>query len=92
MDEQLLFFQYKHLPPQLQTVSKPFCNLAHDMAQNLPKNSQQRAVLSHLLIAKDAAVRAVLLPSLIQEQSGVYHAQSTQNYEKLNTLRAMDGE
>lgn len=29
LDPIMQFFSYKHLPPHLQAVSKPFCDLAH---------------------------------------------------------------
>lgn len=73
--EQILqFFQYTHLPPHLQTVSKPFCDLAHAIVAGdnvpesgtvtfgppLPRNAERTVALRKLLEAKDAAVRALL--------------------------------
>ena len=67
----LQFFAYEHLPPKLQAVSKPFCDLARtivgdDMAAGtsvefpLPRNPERTVALRKLLEAKDAAVRAAL--------------------------------
>jgi hypothetical protein len=61
------FFAYEHLPPHLQAVSLPFCELAksitdskNDGALNLPRNPERTVALRKLLEAKDAAVRALL--------------------------------
>jgi hypothetical protein len=56
----LQFFAYEHLPPQLQTVSRPFGELARLMVQDLPRNPERTAALRKLLEAKDCAVRALL--------------------------------
>lgn len=66
------FFAYAHLPPHLQAVSKPFCELAQIIAGDpeppagtrvefpLPRNPERTVALRKLLEAKDAAVRALL--------------------------------
>lgn len=54
------FFTYEHLPPYLATVSKPFCQLAHEVRRMLPDNPEKDKALDLLLAAKDAAVRAWL--------------------------------
>jgi hypothetical protein len=70
----LQFFSYEHLPPKLQAVSKPFCDLAHAVVKGdnvpetgtvtiggpLPRNPERTVALRKLLEAKDAAVRALL--------------------------------
>lgn len=56
----LKFFAYAHLPEKLQTVSKPFCDLAKEVAERAPDNQETTVALRKLLEAKDAAVRAVL--------------------------------
>ena len=70
----LQFFAYQHLPPHLQLVSKPFCDLAHAIVYGdnvpeagtatiggpVPRNPERTVALRKLLEAKDAAVRAVL--------------------------------
>lgn len=60
----LQFFEYKHLPESLQKVSKPFGNLAHELAQNLPSNPETTVALRKLLEAKDAAVRSLIAKDL----------------------------
>lgn len=57
----LQYFEYAHLPPRLQEVSKHFHALAHVMAQ-LPQGPELSAGLRKLLEAKDCAVRAALTP------------------------------
>lgn len=54
------FFSYAHLPAQLQQVSQPFCVLAREIVQTLPRNAERSVALRKLLEAKDAAVRALL--------------------------------
>lgn len=71
----LQFFAYKHLPPNLQAISKPFCRLANAIIHGeaiadgvpgeafgppLPRNPERTVALRKLLEAKDCAVRAVL--------------------------------
>jgi hypothetical protein len=56
----LQFFNFTHLPGALQDVSKPFCELAHRLDDELPLNPELTASLRFLLQAKDCAVRAVL--------------------------------
>lgn len=66
------FFAYAHLPPHLQAVSKPFCDLARAIVADgempagtptqfpLPRNPERTVALRKLLESKDAAVRALL--------------------------------
>ncbi len=68
MEPILQFFHYAHLPPHLQAVSKPFCDLAFAIAGEgdgtpLPRNAERTVALRKLLEAKDAAVRASLFVS-----------------------------
>jgi hypothetical protein len=69
----LQFFKYEHLPPHLQSVSKPFCDLARAIAGDergmpegtpiefpLPDNPEKTVALRKLLESKDAAVRTLL--------------------------------
>lgn len=60
MDYLLQFFKYEHLPEKLQSVSKPFGDLAREMAVKLPRNPESTTALRKLLEAKDCAVRSVL--------------------------------
>ena len=54
----IAFFRYDHLPEELQTVSKPFAELAVTMAAATAANAETSAGLRKLLEAKDCAVRA----------------------------------
>lgn len=56
----LRFFSYGHLPPKLQEISKPFADLALQVAERAPENQETTVALRKLLEAKDAAVRAGL--------------------------------
>ena len=60
MDRLLQFFAYDHLPEKLKIISKPFGDLAQEMASILPPNPESTVALRKLLEAKDCAVRAVL--------------------------------
>jgi hypothetical protein len=55
----LRFFRYGHLPARLQAVSRPFALLAESVAGG-PLNRETLKSLDFLLLAKDAAVRAML--------------------------------
>lgn len=55
----LVFFKYAHLPPKMQEISKPFCDLAVEMAAKLD-GPELTAGLRKLLEAKDCMVRAAL--------------------------------
>lgn len=70
-DHIMQFFAYEHLPPKLQAVSAPFCQLARhivglDIPEGtsvefpLPRNPERTVALRKLLEAKDAAVRALV--------------------------------
>lgn len=58
----LCFFEYEHLPEHLQEVSRPFCELARDMAEKHSEKggAELTAGLRKLLEAKDCMVRAAL--------------------------------
>ena len=56
----LQFFSFEHLPENLKNASKPFCTLARDIVNRLPRNPERTTALRKLLEAKDCAVRAVL--------------------------------
>lgn len=57
--QQLLeLFAYAHLPPHLQEISKPFHDLANEVAQHqTERGAEQTTCLRKLLEAKDCAVR-----------------------------------
>lgn len=51
-------FKYDHLPPYLQEISKPFCDLAEQICKTIPRNPERSVALRKLLESKDCAVRA----------------------------------
>ena len=57
--EVLQYFTFQHLPPHLQTVSRPFAALAAQVAKR-GGGLECTVALRKLLEAKDAAVRAAL--------------------------------
>lgn len=61
-DRMLRWFEYGHLPEHLQRVSRPFCDLAHTLCAELETGPERTVALRKLLEAKDAAVRARLVP------------------------------
>lgn len=54
------FFVYNHLPERLQTVSKPFAELAQHIIDCAGPSAERTVALRKLLESKDAAVRAAL--------------------------------
>lgn len=56
----LQYFEFSHLPPHLQHISRMCAELAHTMAEELPSVPQLTIGLHKLLEAKDAFVRASL--------------------------------
>lgn len=63
MQERMLkWFEYAHLPEQLQAVSKPFGDLAAELCETVEGGPERTVALRKLLEAKDAAVRAKLNP------------------------------
>ncbi len=60
-DALLQFFQFDHLPPHLKEVSRPFCELAVNVVDTLPRNAERTVALRKLLEAKDCAVRALIM-------------------------------
>jgi len=56
----LKFFEYNHLPPNLQAVSKHFYTLAVHVNDTLPAGAEATVCVRKLLEAKDCAVRSAL--------------------------------
>lgn len=56
------YFEFAHLPQNLQEVSKPIGELAASMDSLLPESAEKSAGLRKLLEAKDCFVRAALPP------------------------------
>lgn len=59
-ERMLQFFQYRHLPAELQASSQMFCDLAERIVAEYPQNPERTVCLRKLLEAKDAAVRTRL--------------------------------
>jgi hypothetical protein len=59
-DRMLRWFEYEHLPPHLQRVSKEFCQLADTIVALIPSGPERTVALRKLLESKDAAVRAAI--------------------------------
>lgn len=68
--EILQFFDYGHLPNNLQEVSRPMHGIAHHMATTLPPSAELSAGLRKLLEAKDCFVRASLINSRVEKSNG----------------------
>ena len=58
--EIMKFFAYEHLPERLQTISRPFGELARSMDREVQDSDEKSAGLRKLLEAKDCFVRAYL--------------------------------
>ena len=54
------YFEFAHLPPKLQDISRPIAELAAQMDTTLPDGPEKSAGLRKLLEAKDCFVRANL--------------------------------
>lgn len=57
MNEIMKYFEYSHLPENLQSVSKPICELAKEMDKILPNGPEKSAGLRKLLECKDCMLR-----------------------------------
>ncbi len=56
----LKYFKCGHLPGHLQSISQPFCDMAHDLDKVLQDSAEKTVCLRKLLESKDAAVRAAI--------------------------------
>lgn len=61
-ERMLKWFEYSHLPPHLQEVSKKFSELVTSLCEITEPGPERTVALRKLLEAKDAAVRAKLNP------------------------------
>lgn len=61
-DKMMKWFVYEHLPAHLQEVSQPFHELAQGLCDKLDPGPERTVALRKLLEAKDAAVRAQVVP------------------------------
>lgn len=62
MEKMMNWFVYAHLPEHLQEISKPFHDLACVIIEKLESGPERTVALRKLLEAKDAAVRAKVVP------------------------------
>lgn len=60
MTQIMKWFEYAHLPPDLQAVSAPLHALACQMDETLPDGAEKSAGLRKLLEAKDCLVRSAI--------------------------------
>lgn len=58
--EIMRFFDYEHLPENLQKISRPFHDLALIIERTVPPSAERTVAFRKLLESKDAAVRAAL--------------------------------
>lgn len=56
----LKYFDYLHLPANLQPISAVFYGLAHELEDSIPAGPEKSAGLRKLLEAKDCIVRAAI--------------------------------
>lgn len=56
----LQFFEFGHLPAQLQGTSQLFHDLAKAIVASVPRNPERTMALRRLLEAKDCAIRAII--------------------------------
>lgn len=61
-ERMMKWFEYSHLPEHLQSVSKPFGELAAKVCEVIEAGPERTVALRKLLESKDAAVRAKLNP------------------------------
>lgn len=62
LEPMMKWFRYDHLPLHLQEVSKGFYDLAVDICDKVKPGPERTVALRKLLEAKDAAVRAKVVP------------------------------
>ena len=63
MDDRMMrWFNFLHLPRELQEVSQPFYHLAATICNTLEQGPERTVALRKLLEAKDAAFRAAVNP------------------------------
>lgn len=60
MNRMMKWFRYGHLPPQMQNVSRPCCDVATTMDEMLEESAEKTAGLRLLLQAKDCFVRCAV--------------------------------
>ena len=61
------YFKYEHLPEHLQGVSRPFCEMAKEIAEKY-SGPETTAGLRKLLEAKDCIVRASMNEKIVHKE------------------------
>jgi hypothetical protein len=64
----LNYFEYKHLPPHLQQVSKLYFMLAMTLDASIRESAEKSTMLRKLLESKDCAVRASMPAPLLENK------------------------
>ncbi len=59
-ERMLRWFEFSHLKPEMQEVSRVFHAMAHHLVSILPPGPERTVALRKLLEAKDCAVRAFI--------------------------------
>ena len=77
----LRYFDYEHLPPRLQAISKPVGDLAQNMVAVLPEGPELTTGLRKLLEAKDC------LDAFDEFDVGEFLAWCMSNSQRLQALR-----
>lgn len=72
----MMYFEYSHLPVNLQAVSKPIGELAKQMDSIIPDGAEKSAGLRKLLEAKDCLVRAALPARPNPKQTDLFEPRS----------------
>lgn len=62
VERMLKWFEFRHLPENLQVISCRFSHLAHEIVELIDAGPERTVALRKLLEAKDAAVRATVHP------------------------------
>lgn len=73
-------------------MSKPFCELSHDLVYQLPDNPEKDVALRKLLEAKDAAIRSSITKGANNEQAKVSIADSERDGEGVHILPIPESE
>lgn len=59
----LQFFEYEDQPPAIRKIARPFAELAHRIATELPRNPERTTALRDLMNSRNAAIRALVAVS-----------------------------
>lgn len=97
MKEILKYFQYAHLPSNLQVISGKVFEIVHWMENHLPECAEKDVGLRKLLEAKDCFIRAELnktgteVKQESEEIRSVYYYSENKNLPVMEVVIAQDG-